>query len=138
MSLSLKTSKLFEESESKIPPLGIRILPHLEQSKLDCNQIDDAPSLDIAPWMLSAPTVRFVLTKLKKDTTNPETYKQLYLQHISEYPLSEKIFTDGWKTVEGVAAAVVSTKHSRKSFTCRLRKTTLYILQNYELHIFWL
>ena len=29
--------KLFEESESKIPPLDIRILPHLEKSKLDLN-----------------------------------------------------------------------------------------------------
>ncbi len=41
--------KLFEESESKIPPLGIRILPHLEKSKLDLNLIDDAPWVDIAP-----------------------------------------------------------------------------------------
>ena len=90
MSLSLKTSKLFEESESKIPPLGIRILPHLEQSKLDCNQIDDAPSLDIAPWKLSAPAVRLDLAKFKKETTIPETYKQFYLQLISEYPSSEK------------------------------------------------
>ena len=31
--------KLFEESESKIPPLGIRIPPHLEKSKLDQNLI---------------------------------------------------------------------------------------------------
>jgi len=82
--------KLFEESESKIPPLGIRILPHLEKSKLDLNLTDDAPSLDISPWKLSAPAVRFDLAKLKKDTTNPETYKQFYLQLISKYPSSGK------------------------------------------------
>ena len=40
--------KLFEESESKIPPLVIRILPHFEKSKLDLNLTDAAPSLDIA------------------------------------------------------------------------------------------
>ena len=74
--------KLFEDSESKIPPLGIHFLPHLEESKLDLNLIDDAPSVDIAPWMLSAPTVRFVLNKFKKDTTNPETYSFIY-----EYPV---------------------------------------------------
>ena len=79
----------------------------------------------IAPWKLQAPTVRFDLTKLKKDTTNPETYKQFYLQLISEYPSSgekkrKKKSTDGSKTEAGVAAAAVSTKRSRKPLTCRL------------------
>ena len=72
------------------PGLGIRILPHLEKSKRNLNLVDDAPSLDIVPWKLSVPTVRFHLASLKKDTTNPEIYKQLYLQLIYEYPLSEK------------------------------------------------
>ena len=40
-----KNTKLFEESESKVPPLGICILPHLEKSKLNLNLVDDAPSL---------------------------------------------------------------------------------------------
>ena len=83
-----QNTKLFEESESKVPPLGIRILPHLEKSKLNLNLVDDAPSLDIVPWKLSVPAVRFDIASLKKDT-NPEIYKQLYLQVISEYPLSE-------------------------------------------------
>ena len=111
--------QLSEESKSKIPPFGIRILPHLEKSKISLNLTDDAPSLDITPWTLSAPTVRFDLTKLKKDTANPETYKQFCLHLITEYPLSETVFNDGSKT-EGVAAATVSTKRSRKPFTCRL------------------
>ena len=108
-----ENTKLFEESESKVPPLGIRILPHLEKSKLNLNLVDDAPSL-------SVPTVRFDLASLKKDTTNPEIYKQLYLQLISEYPLSEFVFTDGSKTKEGAAAAAISTKRIKKTFTCRL------------------
>ena len=115
-----ENTKLFEESESKVPPLGIRILPHLEKSKLNLNLVDDAPSLDIVPWKLSVPAVRFDLASFKKDTTKPEIYKQLYLQLISEYPLSEQIFTGGSKTEEGVAAAAVSTKRIKKPFTCRL------------------
>ena len=47
-----ENTKLFEESESKVPPLGIRILPNLEKSKLNLNLVDDAPSLDILPWKL--------------------------------------------------------------------------------------
>ena len=85
-----ENTKLFEESEPKVPPLGIRILPHLEKSKLNLNLVDDAPSLDMVPWKLSVPAVQFDLASLKKDTTNPEIYKQLYLQLITEYPLSEK------------------------------------------------
>ena len=85
-----ENTKLFEASESKVPPLGIRIIPHLEKSKLNLNLVDDASPLDIIPWKLSVPVVHFDLTSFKKDTTNPEIYKQLYLQLISEYPLSEK------------------------------------------------
>ena len=84
-----ENTKLFEASESKVPPLGIRIIPHLEKSKLNLNLVDDASPLDIIPWKLSVPVVRFDLTSFKKDTANPEIYKQLYLQLISEYPLSE-------------------------------------------------
>ena len=115
-----ENAKLFEESESKVPPLGIRILPHLEKSRLNLNLVDDAPSLHIVPWKRSVPADRFDLASFKKDTTNPEIYKHLYLQLISEYPLSEKKFTDGSKTEEGVAAAAISTKRIKKSFTCRL------------------
>ena len=75
-----ENTKLFEESESKVLPLVIRILPHLEKSKLNLNLVDDAPSLDIVPWKLSVPAVCLDITNLKKDTTNPEIYKQLYLQ----------------------------------------------------------
>ena len=85
-----ENTKLFEESESKVPPLGIRILPHLEKSTLNLNLVDDASPLDIIPWKLSVPVVRFDLTSFKKATTNPEIYEQLYLQLISEYPLSEE------------------------------------------------
>ena len=83
---------------------------------LNLNLVDDAPSLDIVPWKLSVPAVQFDLASFKKDSTNPDIYKQLYLQLISEYPLSEKIFTDGSKTEEGVAAAAVSTKRMKKTF----------------------
>ena len=72
--------KLYEESVSKIPPLGIRILFHLEKSKINRNLTDNVSSLDIAPWILSAPTVRFDLTKFKKDklTLKPTVLSTTY------------------------------------------------------------
>ena len=48
-----------------------------------------------------------------------------YLQLISEYPLSEKIFTDGCKTEEGVAAAAVSTKQN-KTLHVGFRTSSIY------------
>ena len=52
----------------------------------------------------------------------PETYRQFYLQLITEYPSSEKNkINDGSKPEEGVAAAAVSTKDIRKPFTCGLQ-----------------
>ena len=115
-----ENTKLFEKSESKDSTSWICILPHLEKSKVNLNLVDDAPSLDIVPWKLVVPTVRFDVASFKKDTTNPEIYKQLYLQLTSEYPLSEIFFADGSKTKEGVAAAAISTKRIKKPFTCWL------------------
>ena len=114
-----QNTKLFEESESKVPPLGIRILPHLEKSKLNLNLVDDAPSLDIVPWKLSVPAVCFDLASFKKDTANPEIYKQLCLQLWIPFIRRKKI-TDGSETEEGVAEVAVSTKWIKKSFTCWL------------------
>ena len=119
-----ENTKLFEESESKVPPLGIRILPHLEKSKLNLNLVDDAPSLDIVPWKLSVPAVGFDLASLKKDTTNPEIYKQLYLQLISKYPLSD-FFIDGSKTEEGVGRRGRSWKE-RKELLRRLYPQNIF------------
>ena len=79
-----ENTKLFEESSQRFHLL--------EKSKLNLNLVDDAPSLDIVPWKLSVPAVRFDLASFKKHTTNPEIYKQLYLQLISEYPLSDFFF----------------------------------------------
>ena len=99
----------------KVPPLGIRILPHLEKSKLNLNLGDDAPSLDIVPWKLSVPTVRF---DLAIDTTTKKIFKKILkdllkkiqqtLKYINSsiYNLSlntlcqKKKITDGSKTKE--------------------------------------
>ena len=104
----------------QIPPLGIRMLPHQEKSKIHLQLIDDASCLDIAPWTLSAATVRFDLTKFCKYTTNTETYKQCYLQHVSDYPLWENKNKNYWRIrqrEEGVAAASVSTNHTLANHT---------------------
>ena len=51
-----ENTKLSEAAESKVPPLGIRIIPHLEKSKLNLNLLDDASPLDIFPFLESVLT----------------------------------------------------------------------------------
>ena len=66
--------KLFGESESKIPPFDIRILPYLER----LTESDWRCALFGNRGRLSAPTVRFDLNKLKKDAAVPETYRVIF------------------------------------------------------------
>ena len=93
-----ENTQLFEESESKILLLDMRIVPHLEKSKINLNLIDDAPSLDIGHSMLSAPTVRLDLTKFKKNTTNPERTNSFIHSLLLNILCVKKGFTDGSKT----------------------------------------
>ena len=115
-----ENTKLFEAAESKVPPLGIRIILHLEKSKLNLNLVDDASPLDIIPWKLSIPVVRFDFTSFKKDTTNLEMYKQLYLQLISEYPLLENFSPTVLKQRTELLRRLYQLNELYKPFTCRL------------------
>ena len=49
-------SKLFEKS-SLTPPLGLRILPLFEDSKIDLDVVDDTTVSDTAPWSQSEPQI---------------------------------------------------------------------------------
>ena len=94
--LNPKTPDYLKNRSQRFHLLASAFIPTWRNPNL--NLADDVPSLDIVPWKLSVPTVRFDLASFKKDTTNPEIYKQFYLQLISEYTLSEFCFTDGSKT----------------------------------------
>ena len=101
-------SKLFEKS-SLTPPLGLRILPLFEDSKIDLDTVDDTTDSDTPPWSQSEPQICLSLANYKKDTTNLEVYKQAFLEITSRHPNYVQIFTDGSKVDEKVAAAAVSS-----------------------------
>ena len=85
----------FQKSPTKIPFLGLRVSPHLKRTKFELGLIDEVSLLNTTPRILPTPTVLFDLRSFKKDTTDPETYKQFYLKLVSEYPKFLKVFTDG-------------------------------------------
>ena len=61
------------------------------------------------------------MTKYKKDSKNPEVYKQAFLEITSRHPKYMQIYTDGSKVDEKVAAAAVSSVAPNRPFSCRLR-----------------
>ena len=77
-------SKRFEKS-SLIPPLCLRILRPFEDAKIDLDVVDDTTVSDTRPWSQSEPQICPSLTKYKKDTTNPEVYKQAFFEITSRH-----------------------------------------------------
>ena len=103
------------------PPLGLPGLPLFEDSKIDLDVVDHTTVSDTPPWSPSEPQICLSLTKYKKDTTNPEVYKQAFLEITSRHQNYVQIFTDGSKVEEKVVAAAVSSVAPNSPFSCRLR-----------------
>ena len=123
-------SIVFLISQFRLVPLSIvcfvsqfrfRILPLFEDSKIAIDTVDDTTESDTPPWNHSEPQIYLSLTKYKKDTTNPEVYKQAFLEITSRHPNYVQIFTDGSEVDEKVAAAAVSSVALNSPFSCRLR-----------------
>ena len=119
-------SKLFEKS-SLTPPLGLRILPLFEDSKIDLDVVDDISASDTPSWSQSEPQIYLSLTKYKKDTTNPEVYKQAFLEITSRHQNYVQIFTDGSKVDEKVAAAAVSSVAPNSSLLLLTERPLFYL-----------
>ena len=109
--------KLFEKS-NMTPPLGLRILPLFEDSKIDLDVVDDTTVTDTPPWGQSEPQICLSLTKYKKDSTNPEVYNQAFSEITSRHPKYMQIYTDGSKVDKKVAAAAVWSVAPNSPFSC--------------------
>ena len=113
-------SKPFEKS-SVTPPLGLRVLPLFEDSKIDLDVVDDTTVPATPPLSQSETQICLSLTKYKKDTTNPEVYKPAFLKETSRHQNYVQIFTDGSKVDEKAAAAAVSSVAPNSPFSCQQR-----------------
>ena len=70
--------------------------------------VDDITVSDTPPQSQYKPQICLSLTNYKKDTTNPEVYKQAFLEMTSRHQNYVQIFTDGSKVDVNFAAAAVS------------------------------
>jgi hypothetical protein len=108
---------LFDNKPKAIAPLGIRILPYLEELpvKLDIIGVTQYPKTP--PWVLETPKVIFELTKYKKAETSSLLYKSKLKEILHGYPQHKQIFTDGSKEEHRTAMAFVS---HNDEFSCRI------------------
>ena len=127
----------FEAQPHITPTLGIRLQPHFQAAGIDVEGIStDSLLTDVCPWSMPVPVVRFDLTKFKKAETNPEQYKQLFLELSSSYPNHSKIFTDGSKCNEKVAAAAAADSNFKSPSLCRLPDNcSIYTAELHAIHL---
>ena len=62
----------FERKPNQIPPLGIRMYPHLQAIGFRRKDTLQCPTLPTPPWLLHHPEINFGLHSLHKDVTAPE------------------------------------------------------------------
>ena len=128
----------FEAQPHITPTLGIRLQPPFQAAGIDVEGIStDSLLTDVSPWSMPVPVVRFDLIKFKNAETNPEQYIQLFVE-LSSYPNHSKIFTDGSKCNEKVAAAAAAeaADSNFKSPLCRLPDNcSIYTAELHAIHL---
>ena len=69
----------YEESPSATPPLGICILPDLQEAGIDLGVICNYPKFpEKLLWTIESPVVQHDLAAHKKDVTNSTIYKVFF------------------------------------------------------------
>ena len=71
-----------------------------------------------------------ILASFKKDTTNPEIYKLLYLQLISKYPLSENFSPTVLKQRKELLRRLYPQNELKKLLHVGFQTTVQYIQQS--------
>ena len=130
----------FEAQPYITPTLGICLQPQFQAAGIDVEGIStDSLLTDVSPWCIPVPVVRtvvrFILTKFKISETNPEQYKQLFLE-LSSYPNHSKFFADGSKCNEKVAAAAAADSNFQNPSLCGLPDNcSIYTAELHAIHL---
>ena len=103
-----KYERFYNNTHSAIKPLGLRILPLLEQANISIKNVQPFSLPSKEPWTLNPPRVILDLHKNKKSEVDSHIFKTEFLEIKSAYKHYMSIYTDGSKQDEKVACAVVS------------------------------
>jgi len=111
----------FCRKPTQLPPLAVRV-----SGDVITSSIPTTP-----PWLLTRPEVNFTLHCSDKSNTPPEIFKHCFYELCHEFKNYYRIFTDGSKEGNRVAAAVVhqdNTKCVRLPDTASIFRAELYAL----------
>ena len=100
--------QLYASKPKAIPPLGIRLQQHVEESDIDLTTIAEYGLLATPPWQLVKPRVNLSLSTHKKSNTNQLIFLQAFNELRDFYSDYKAIYTDGSKDGITVAAATVT------------------------------
>ena len=98
----------FYNTPSAVKPLGLRILPLLEQANISIKNVQPFSLPSKEPWTQNPPRVILDLHKNKKSEVDSHIFKTEFLEIKSAYKHYISIYTDGSKQDEKVACAVIS------------------------------
>ena len=106
---------LFDQRPNLIAPFGIRMERYISSVSIDCTVIAENKLIHIPPWHLTTPNVSFKLHTHNKSDLQPEHFKVLFHEYISNKQHSIHIYTDGSKDNHAVAAAAVCRRLERST-----------------------
>ena len=122
---------VFERKPTQLHPIAIRVSGDLQAVGFKKSDVIPSSIPTTPPWLLTRPAVNFTLYCLDKSNTFPEIFKHRFYELCHEFKNYYRIFTDGSKEGNRVAAAVVhrdNTKCVRLPDTANIFRAELYAL----------
>ena len=108
--------RLFNNKPGTIPPLGMRLQPHLEDMAVKLDAISVVRPPECPPWLLQQPNILFNLSDLRKGDTCPLVFQSMLLELFCRFPKHRKVYTEGSKEDKRTAMSFVCDHE----FSCRM------------------
>jgi len=108
-----KFKPAFDRKPSQIPPLGIRAEPDLHAIGFKQKDILPSSTPVTPPWLLDHLSVNFDLHCFHKEDTPPDMFRSRFHEVCSNYDGYHRIYTDGSKSGDRVASAVIARNSAK-------------------------
>lgn len=114
-------------------PLYSRILNYLEEFSLEFPNIVTTNDRPDPTWCSPPPKIDFNLTKYSKQDTDPNVFRQLFLELKNTYRDHDEIYTDGSKSTNGSSCAII---FPNKTIQIKLNDmSSIFFCESYALSV---